>query len=85
MILPSLQVGLWGLLAGAALIVGAAAAWFVQVPGRLIAGVMAFEQTHNAAGLITVTGFFAAFVLSKLEGCGGASCCDAQAKMETVG
>jgi zinc transporter, ZIP family len=42
MISPSLQAGLWGLLAGAALIVGAAIAWFVRVPGRLIAGVMAF-------------------------------------------
>ncbi|MFL6694453.1 MAG: ZIP family metal transporter [Ramlibacter sp.] len=28
----------------------------------------AFEQTHNAAGLITVLGFFAAFVLSKYGG-----------------
>jgi zinc transporter, ZIP family len=37
-----LQAGLWGLLAGGALIVGALLAWFVKVPGRLIAGVMAF-------------------------------------------
>ena len=28
----------------------------------------AFEHTHNAAGLITVIGFFAAFVLSRLGG-----------------
>ena len=28
----------------------------------------AFAETHNAAGLITVVGFFAAFVLSKLGG-----------------
>ena len=38
----SVQAGLWGLLAGAALVVGAALAWFVKVPPRLIAGVMAF-------------------------------------------
>ncbi len=37
-----LQAGLWGLLAGGALVVGAAIAWFVHVPQRLIAGVMAF-------------------------------------------
>ena len=28
----------------------------------------AFEQTHDLAGLITVTGFLAAFILSKLGG-----------------
>jgi ZIP family zinc transporter len=28
----------------------------------------AFEKTHNATGLITVLGFLAAFVLSKLGG-----------------
>jgi ZIP family zinc transporter len=38
----SLQAGLWGLLAGGALVLGAAIAWFVRVPQRLIAGVMAF-------------------------------------------
>ena len=38
----SIQAGLWGLLAGAALVVGALAAWFIAVPQRLIAGVMAF-------------------------------------------
>ncbi len=38
----SLQAGFWGLLAGSALILGAAIAWFVAVPARLIAGVMAF-------------------------------------------
>jgi ZIP family zinc transporter len=37
-----LQAGLWGLLAGAALVVGALIAWFVHVPQRLIAAVMAF-------------------------------------------
>ena len=37
-----LQAGLWGLLAGSALLVGAAAGYFAQVPRRLIAAVMAF-------------------------------------------
>lgn len=37
-----LQAGLWGLLAGAALLVGALIAWFVRVPVRLIAAIMAF-------------------------------------------
>ncbi|MGE5419527.1 MAG: ZIP family metal transporter [Chloroflexota bacterium] len=37
-----LQAGLWGLLAGAALLVGACIAWFVKVPLRVIASVMAF-------------------------------------------
>ena len=38
----SLQAALWGFVAGAALILGALVAWFVSVPQRLIAGVMAF-------------------------------------------
>jgi zinc transporter, ZIP family len=42
MITPALQAGLWGLLAGAALILGAAIAWFVKVPQRMTAAVMAF-------------------------------------------
>lgn len=37
-----LQAGLWGLLAGGALLIGAAIGYFVGVPRRLIAGVMAF-------------------------------------------
>jgi zinc transporter, ZIP family len=36
------QAGLWGFLAGAALLVGAFVAYFVSVPQRIIAGVMAF-------------------------------------------
>lgn len=36
------QAGLWGLLAGAALVVGAAVAWRVRVPPRVVSGVMAF-------------------------------------------
>lgn len=37
-----LQAGLWGLLAGSALLVGAAAGYFARVPQRIIAAVMAF-------------------------------------------
>lgn len=37
-----LQAALWGLVAGGALVVGALIAWFIRVPQRLIAGVMAF-------------------------------------------
>ena len=36
------QAGLWGLLAGGALVIGAALAWFLEIPQRLIASVMAF-------------------------------------------
>jgi len=38
----TLQAGLWGLLAGSALILGAALAWMASVPRRIIAAVMAF-------------------------------------------
>jgi ZIP family zinc transporter len=37
-----LEAGFWGLVAGAALVVGAAVAWIWAVPQRAIAGVMAF-------------------------------------------
>src|SRR3954462_2642523 len=37
-----LQAGLWGLLAGSALLLGAAAGYFARVPRRVIAAVMAF-------------------------------------------
>jgi ZIP family zinc transporter len=36
-----LAAGLWGLLGGSALVLGAGIAWFAQLPQRLIAGVMA--------------------------------------------
>ncbi|MFS0706318.1 ZIP family metal transporter [Cellulomonas sp. 179-A 9B4 NHS] len=36
------EAGLWGLAAGAALMLGAAVAWFVRVPQKVVAGVMAF-------------------------------------------
>ncbi len=38
----SLQAGLWGLLSGSALLLGAGVGWFVQLSQRAIAGVMAF-------------------------------------------
>lgn len=37
-----LEAGLWGLFAGAALVLGAGIAWLVQVPTRVTAAVMAF-------------------------------------------
>ncbi|HVF88052.1 MAG TPA: hypothetical protein VM866_10700 [Pyrinomonadaceae bacterium] len=37
-----IQAGLWGLLAGSALLVGACVGYFVRVPQRLIAAIMAF-------------------------------------------
>src|ERR687885_1562336 len=37
-----LQAGLWGLVAGLALVAGAAAAYLARVPQRVIAGIMAF-------------------------------------------
>jgi zinc transporter, ZIP family len=36
------QAGLWGLLAGGALVVGAGIAWFLRVPRTVVASVMAF-------------------------------------------
>jgi zinc transporter, ZIP family len=37
-----LEAGLWGLLGGAALVLGAAVAWFLRVPQVVVASVMAF-------------------------------------------
>lgn len=38
----ALEALLWGMLAGGALVIGAAIAWFLDVPQRLIAAIMAF-------------------------------------------
>lgn len=38
----SIQAGLWGLLSGSALLIGAAIGWFVTMPRKAIAGIMAF-------------------------------------------
>jgi zinc transporter, ZIP family len=37
-----LEAGLWGLLGGGALVIGALIAWFVRVPPKVVASVMAF-------------------------------------------
>lgn len=37
-----IEAGLWGLAAGSALVLGAAIGWFVRVPQRVVASVMAF-------------------------------------------
>lgn len=39
---PVLEAGAWGLLSGFALVLGALVAWFVQLPPKVTAGVMAF-------------------------------------------
>ena len=38
----AVQAGLWGLLAGSALMLGAVIGWFASLPQRLVAGIMAF-------------------------------------------
>jgi ZIP family zinc transporter len=38
----ALQAGLWGLLSGSALLIGALAGWFVPMSRRVVAGIMAF-------------------------------------------
>lgn len=67
-----LEAGAWGLLAGGALVVGALVAWFVRVPQRVVALVMAFgagvlisalafdlvDEAERTGGLLpTVAGF----------------------------
>ena len=37
-----LQAGFWGLVAGSALLIGAALGYFARIPQRLIAAIMAF-------------------------------------------
>jgi ZIP family zinc transporter len=38
----AIQAGLWGLLSGSALLIGALAGWFLPMPRRLVAAIMAF-------------------------------------------
>jgi zinc transporter, ZIP family len=67
-----LEAGLWGLLGGAALVIGAAVAWSVRVPPTVVASVMAFgsgvlisavafdlmEEAADTGGLLpTAVGF----------------------------
>jgi ZIP family zinc transporter len=69
-----IEAGLWGLVAGGALVVGAAIAWFVAVPGRVVASIMAFgagvlisalafdlvDEAASTGGLTaTIVGFLA--------------------------
>lgn len=68
------QAGLWGLLAGGALVIGAAVAWFVRVPQRVVATVMAFgagvlisalsfdlvDEAERTGGLVPTAGGFVA-------------------------
>lgn len=53
---------MWGLLAGSALLVGAAAGYFARVPQRIIAAVMAFGGGVLISALsfdLMCVGFFA--------------------------
>jgi zinc transporter, ZIP family len=73
-----LEAGLWGLLGGGALVLGAAIAWWVRVSRGVVAGIMAFgsgvlisalafdlvDQAERAGGLIaTVIGFLGGAVV----------------------
>lgn len=77
----ALEAGLWGLLSGAALVIGAAVAWLAPVPARVVAGIMAFgagvlisalafelfEEATSTGGLwAAVVGFAAGAVLYML-------------------
>ncbi len=59
-----LEAGLWGLLGGAALVLGAAIAWLVPVPRTVVASVMAF----GAGVLVSALAF--ELVLEAVEGGG---------------
>ncbi|HEX8531511.1 MAG TPA: ZIP family zinc transporter [Cytophagales bacterium] len=73
-----LQAGGWGLLAGSALLIGAAVGYFARIPDRVVAGVMAFgsgvlisalsfelvEEAYRQGGFdATAIGFFAGALL----------------------
>ncbi|GAB2748882.1 ZIP family metal transporter [Nocardioides pakistanensis] len=73
-----IEAGLWGLLAGSALVLGAAIAWYVSVPQRVVASVMAFgagvlisalafdlvDDAERSGGLLpTILGFLAGAVV----------------------
>ncbi|WP_432544685.1 ZIP family metal transporter [Kineococcus sp. SYSU DK002] len=67
-----LHAGGWGLLGGAALVVGAAIAWFAPVPAKVVAAVMAFgsgvlisalafdltQEAADTGGLVPTVGAF---------------------------
>lgn len=71
---PALEAGAWGLLAGGALVLGAAGGFFLAVPQRLVAAIMAFgsgvlisalsfelmdEAYHRGGFAATAVGFLA--------------------------
>jgi ZIP family zinc transporter len=73
-----LEAGLWGLLGGGALVIGALIAWFTRVPSKVVASVMAFgsgvlisavafdlmEEAERIGGLVaTGAGFLAGAVV----------------------
>ncbi|WP_431836463.1 ZIP family metal transporter [Cellulomonas sp. Y8] len=67
-----LEAGAWGLVGGAALVLGALVAWFVRVPQRVVASIMAFgagvlisalafelvDEAERAGGLLPTVGGF---------------------------
>ncbi|MGW5051638.1 ZIP family metal transporter [Actinokineospora sp. NPDC004072] len=67
-----MAAGLWGLVAGSTLVVGAAIAWLVRVPARVVASVMAFgagvliaalsfelvDEAERTGGLLPTAGGF---------------------------
>ncbi len=74
----ALQAGLWGLLSGSALLLGALAGWFIPFSRRVVAAIMAFgagvlisalayelvAESNAAGGLVpTVSGFLAGAIL----------------------
>lgn len=76
-----LQAALWGLLAGSALVLGAGAGFFLQIPQRAIAGIMAFgsgvlisalslelmEDAYNRGGFnSTALGFLSGAIIYTL-------------------
>jgi hypothetical protein len=69
-----LQAGVWGLVAGSALVIGALIGYFTHIPHRVIASIMAFgsgvlisalsfdlvEEAHKRGGFVAAAiGFFA--------------------------
>jgi zinc transporter, ZIP family len=73
-----LQAGLWGLIAGGALVIGAAVAWWIRVPPKIIAGIMAFgagvlisalafelveEAVRQGGAVATTIGFIAGAIV----------------------
>jgi ZIP family zinc transporter len=59
-----LEAGLWGLFAGSALVMGALVGWFLQLPQRIVASIMAF----GAGVLISTLAFD---LVDKAEAVGG--------------